>query len=134
MHKHRKKLSGRLSLVADTIFSSIMGFLIIFVCILFFAFIITKIDATDKVISMMSGVALCVGAYVGGFVSAKKRRKNGLFMGVLCGLFMFLIILIVGSFFLKTVFGLSPTLKFIMTLICGGIGGIVGVNSKHSRF
>lgn len=134
MHKRGRKTSGRLSLVADTIFSSLAGFVIIFVCILFFAFIITKIDATEKVISMMTGFALCVGAYAGGFISAKKRRRNGLFMGVICGLFMFLVILVIGSFFLKTVAGLSPSLKFTLTLICGGIGGIVGVNSKHSRF
>lgn len=82
----------------------------------------------------MSGIALCVGAYFGGFISAKKRRRNGLFMGILCGLFMFLVILIIGSFFLKAITGLSPSLKFTLTLVCGGIGGIVGVNSKHSRF
>lgn len=134
MPKSRKFLNGRFSVVADTIFSSLMGFVIVFICVLFFAFIITKIDATDKIISVMSGIALCVGAYAGGYISAKKRRKNGLFMGVLCGLFMFLIILIIGSVFIKAISGCSPSVKLVLTLICGAVGGIVGVNSKSSRF
>lgn len=134
MTKLKKVLNGRLSVAADTVFSSLMGFVIVFLCVLFFAFLITKINATDKIISVMSGIALCVGAYTGGFISAKKRKKNGLLMGVLCGLFMFLIILIIGSVFVKAVSGCSPSVKLILTLICGGVGGIVGVNSKNSRF
>ena len=134
MSRPRRILNGKLSVVADTVFSSFVGFVVVFLCVLLFAFIITKINATDKVISFMSGIALCVGAYAGGYISAKKRQKNGLFMGILCGLFMFLIILIIGSFFVKAVSGCSPSVKLILTLVCGAVGGIVGVNSKNTRF
>lgn len=134
MRRSKKIFDSRLSVIADTALSSLVGFVIIFVCTLFFAFVITKIDVTDKVISVLSGIALCIGAYFGGFVSAKKRRKNGLFMGVLCGLFMFLIIVVIGSLFVRSVSGFSPTVKMILTLVCGAIGGVVGVNSKSRRF
>ncbi|MGN0602132.1 MAG: TIGR04086 family membrane protein [Oscillospiraceae bacterium] len=134
MHKSTRAFKGRLPVIADTVLSSLLGFVVIFLCVLFFAFIVTKIDATDKVINVLSGIALCVGAYAGGYISAKKRRKNGLLMGILCGLFMFLIILVAGSFFVKTTSGFSPSIKLILTLVCGAIGGIVGVNSKRNRF
>lgn len=134
MSKRKKFANGRLSVLTNTAFSALSGFAIIIVCILAFAFIITKIDVTDKVVSVLSSAALCAGAYAGGFISAKKRRKNGLFMGVLCGLFMFFIILVVSTFFIQTISGFSPSLKLILTLLFGAIGGIVGVNSKNNRF
>ena len=134
MSKRKRFTNVRLSVLTNTAFSALSGFAIIIVCILAFAFIITKIDVTDKVVSVLSSAALCAGAYAGGFISAKKRRKNGLFMGVLCGLFMFFIILIVSTFFIQTISGFSPSLKLILTLIFGAIGGIVGVNSKNNRF
>lgn len=130
----RKAFNGRLSLLANTAFSSLSGFVIVFICVVVFAFIITKIDVTDKVVSVLSGAALCIGAYAGGYVSAKKRRRNGLFMGILCGLFMFLVILIIGTFFVHTISGFSPSLKLVLTVVCGALGGIVGVNSKKGRF
>lgn len=134
MSKRKRFANGRLSVLTNTAFSALSGFAIIIVCILAFAFIITKIDVTDKVISVLSSAALCAGAYAGGFISAKKRRRNGLFMGVLCGLFMFFIILVVSTFFIQTISGFSPSLKLILTLLFGAIGGIVGVNSKNNRF
>lgn len=119
MSKRKRFANGRLSVLTNTAFSALSGFAIIIVCILAFAFIITKIDVTDKVISVLSSAALCAGAYAGGFISAKKRRRNGLFMGVLCGLFMFFIILVVSTFFIQTISGFSPSLKLILTLLFG---------------
>ncbi|MGN1114251.1 MAG: TIGR04086 family membrane protein [Oscillospiraceae bacterium] len=134
MGKSRKLSKGKLSAVPTTIFSGIWAFIVVFVVMLLFAFIITKIDVGDKVISVMSSIALCVGAYAGGYISARKRRCNGLLMGLLCGLFIFLVILTVGSLFVKSVGGSSPSLKLILVLICGGAGGIIGVNSGHGKF
>ena len=134
MHRTKYRPSNKLSMLINTAFSSLIGFIVIFIIVLFFAFIITKIDVTDKIVSLMSGAALCIGAYAGGYISAKKRRKNGLLMGVLCGVFMFLVILIIGSVFIRAVSGTSPNVKLILTLICAGTGGIVGVNSKSRRF
>lgn len=134
MWRKKRFSEGRLSVVTNTLFSSLGGFAVVIMCILAFAFIITKIDVTDKIVTVMSSVALCIGAYAGGFLAAKKRRRNGLLMGILCGLFMFFVILVISTFLIQTVSGFSPSLKLILTLLFGAIGGIVGVNSKHSRF
>ncbi|MGN1133145.1 MAG: TIGR04086 family membrane protein [Oscillospiraceae bacterium] len=134
MGKSRKLARGKLSAVSATIFSGIWAFIVVFAVMLLFAFIITKIDVGDKVVSVMSSIALCAGAYAGGYISARKRRSNGLLMGILCGLFIFLVILTVGSLFVKSMGGSSPSLKLILVLICGGIGGVVGVNSRNGKF
>ena len=131
----RRKITGaRLSALGCTAVSALIGFSVVFLLIIIFAYLITKIDAADTVVSVMTSAALCVGAYAGGFISARKRRKNGLFMGVLCGIFMFFVIFIISTFFAQTISGFSGSAKLIMTLIFGALGGIVGVNSKSRRF
>ena len=124
----------KLSAVAVPFFSSIAALIVIFLIILAFAFIITKIDATDFMLSAMSTTALCIGAYAGGYISGKRRRKNGLLMGVLCGVFIFLIIAVLGAFISKTVQSFPVSIKLILTLVCAGTGGIVGVNAKDNRY
>ena len=96
--------------VSEPLFSAVIAFGIMLLIIGGFAFIITKIDAQDFMLSVMSTAALAVGAYAGGYISGKRRRRNGLLMGVLCGVFIFLVI----------------------TLVCAAAGGVVGVNSKRN--
>ena len=134
MPRKRRFSQGRLSILKVTMFSSVWGFAVVGLCILAFAFVITKIDVTGKIVTMFSSVALCVGAYFGGLLAAKRRRKNGLLMGVLCGLFMFFVILIISTCFIRTIASFSPSFKLVLTILSGGIGGIVGVNSKNSRY
>lgn len=81
MSKRKRFTNGRLSVLTNTAFSALSGFAIIIVCILAFAFIITKIDVTDKVVSVLSSAALCAGAYAGGFISAKKTQKKRIVYG-----------------------------------------------------
>ncbi|MDO5125381.1 MAG: TIGR04086 family membrane protein [Ruminococcus sp.] len=134
MPRKRRVFNGKSAVVANILLSSIGGFAVILLCILVFAFIISKIDVNDSIVTVLSCVALCVGAYAGGYFAAKKRRKNGLLMGVICSLFMFFVILMISMFFIRTIAGFSPSLKLLLTIVCGAVGGIVGVNSKNSRF
>lgn len=109
------------------------GFLITMLVLLFFSFILTKIDAPDKVIKLLSTVALGVGTYFGGYICSRRKHNRGIYRGALCGFMMFCTIVIVGAVFTNTVLSFSVTSKFVLTLVCGAIGGIVGANS-NSRF
>lgn len=131
----KKKLRNiRLSAPICTAAASLIGFGVIFLMVLLIAFIITKLDVADNVISFMTSAALCTGAYVGGFISAKRRRKNGLLMGILCGVFIFFVIFVLSLLFAKTAGGMNGSSKLVLTLIFGAIGGVVGVNSKNNKF
>ncbi len=134
MARRNRFNSLRLSAVACTAFSVLAGFGVLLLIIFLFAFLITKIDVSNGIISVMTSIALCAGAYTGGLISARKRRKNGLLMGVICGFFMFLVIFLLSTFFAQTTASFSGSAKLIMTLIFGAIGGVVGVNSKSGRF
>uniref|UniRef100_UPI003FD8D250 TIGR04086 family membrane protein n=1 Tax=Ruminococcus bicirculans (ex Wegman et al. 2014) TaxID=1160721 RepID=UPI003FD8D250 len=85
-------------------------------------------------LSVMATAALGFGAYAGGHVCGKRQRRNGLLSGVLRGVFIFLIIVILSALFSKAAESFSVPAKLVLTLVCAGVGGVVGVNSKSSRF
>ena len=133
-HTRSKSNSKKLSVITTAAGSAVFSCLSIGAVILLLGLIVARIDATNIILSAMSTFALCVGAFSGGYVSGKKRRRNGLLMGVLCGVFVFIIIVVISYFFSKSAESFSIPTKLILTLVCAGIGGVTGVNSKHSRF
>ena len=132
MKNNRLFWGRKLSVLSSTALSACVGCGAIFVAVLAFAYVITKIDATDLMLSVMSTAALGIGAYAGGYVCGKRQRRNGLLSGVLCGVFIFLVIL--SALFSKAAESFSVPAKLVLTLVCAGVGGVVGVNSKSSRF
>ena len=98
--KNNKLFGGRkLSVLSSTALSACVGCGAIFVAVLAFAYVITKIDATDLMLSVMSTAALGISAL-----------------------------------FSKAAESFSVPAKLVLTLVCAGVGGVVGVNSKSSRF
>ncbi len=74
---------------------------------------------------------LSLSCLFGGFVSAKINKNNGLLCGAATAFLVFAVTTIAGlSQFSETV-TLLTLLRFIFTLLCGSIGGILGVNQKE---
>ncbi|CDA73197.1 putative uncharacterized protein [Ruminococcus sp. CAG:579] len=132
--RSKKRYRNLLSGAAGMLLSALAGFSLVFLGLLLFSFIMTRIDVSEPVLSVLTSLALCVGAYVGGYTASRRRRRNGLLMGVCCGLFMFLVIFALSYFFAGTAGGFSASAKLIMTLVCAGTGGVIGVNSAGRRF
>lgn len=131
----RKRLTNlKAASASRALFSAGWGILIILLIVLVFSYIITIIDVPEAVVSVITAAALCIGAYVGGFVCAKKNRKNGLLMGLVSGGIIFIVLFLLSVFFAKSTEGLSGGAKLFMVLLCGAVGGIVGVNSKKNRY
>lgn len=118
----------------STINSSMIGIVITMACLLVFSLFMTKFDAPESVVAIMSSLALCIGAYSGGYISSKRRRQNGLLTGIITGILIYCVILFVGLIFAKSSISFSFLAKLIMTLVCGAIGGIVGVNSRRKKY
>lgn len=117
-----------------TLTSSFIGLVIMLLFVLLFAFLLTKVDAKDKFVSMMSTVSLCVGAYCGGYIASRLKRRNGLVIGLLTGLFIYFIIFLAAVIFAKTSISFGFVTKLIITVVSAAIGGIIGVNSKHKKY
>ena len=123
--------SKRGTAVTYPMLAALAGVTVVLVILGGFAFLMTKIDIGAAATGAMSCAALAAGAFTGGYVSAKKRRHSGLLTGVLCGVFMFILILIVTAVFTKAAHRASPSLKLVLTLIFAGAGGVAGVNSRN---
>ena len=114
--------------------SAVMGIGMIIICLMGFAFILSRINAPAVMVSVLATVALGIGGYFGGYFCARKRRRNGMFMGVMCGVLIFMTVLIFGAVFAKAALGISSAGKLMITMLCGAVGGIVGVNTKKHRY
>ena len=131
---HRSANNIKNSKMYHSISSLVVGVGATLLCLILFSIIMTKVDTPDGVTSVMSSIALCVGSYFSGFIISKKRRKNGLLTGILCGIVIFCLTFIISILFIKTALSMGVFSKLIMILICSSIGGVVGVNAKVKRY
>lgn len=99
-----------------------------------FAFVLSRINAPAVLVSVLATIALGIGGYFGGYLCARKRHKNGMMLGVICGIIIFMVILLIGAVFAKAALGLGSAGKLMLTMICGAVGGVVGVNTKKHRY
>ena len=113
--------------------SVLAGLVAAMICISCFSVLMTKMDAPDLLISCMACLALCVGSFTTGYVAARQRRRHGFLIGLSCGLVMYCIIFLTGIVILRSFACAGTPMKLLLIILCSGIGGIVGVNSKMRR-
>ena len=127
----RRKNAGFLeSMKGNALLSPPAGVDTTFACLFLFAFAMTTADFSQGAVSTLSGLAICVGSYFFSFLVAKKRRKNGICTGLVCGGIIFGLILLLNIIFVREGFSGVLFSKLSMIMICSVIGGIIGVNSK----
>lgn len=100
------------------------------VCLMLFAFVMTGIDVSEGMVSTFGSVSVCVGSYFFSFMVGKKRRKDGILIGLVCGTISFAILIILNLLFLRNPFTSVFFSKLSMIIICSIIGAVIGVNSK----
>ena len=115
--KRRKVINIRLGAFSTAFLSAGWGLLVILLVILAFSFVLTKIDVADPVVTVIACAALCAGAYSGGYVCAKSRRRHGLALGLACGGLIFILLFVISLFFAKSAQGLNGTAKLILALL-----------------
>lgn len=84
-------------------------------------------DIIDYVMVAIEGFSVLIGAYIACVIAKSK----GLIIGALCGAVSLLIVFAVGMSMSKNNIGLLTIIRSIVMLLCGVIGGIMGVNRKE---
>ncbi len=85
-------------------------------------------------VSLMVSVItyLCVG--ICGFRCARRSGSNGLLMGAVSGLSYAVVLYLVGAIvFGELSFNTSILLTMLICVLCGGVGGVIGVNTKSKK-
>lgn len=118
----------RITAVVQSVLSCVGA---VFLTLLAFSAIGTVIDLSDGAFTVMSSVALCAGCFGASFTAAKKRRRNGLKTGLLCGVIIFGVTFLGGIIFVRSFSVGGFFTKILIILICSILGGIIGVNSPQ---
>ncbi len=82
--------------------------------------------------SPLSSVAAAVGAGIGGYFAARRNKSKGLICGALVAVIMFLVFSVIGAV-LGSSITLMSLIRFVILLLSGVIGGILGVNKRDKR-
>lgn len=101
------------------------------VALLLLALVLTIWDVPIGVTAYLAVLCLGLGALTGGWISAKKIGEKGLLWGAVCGFVLFLLLLFTGLLFSEQGAGLSPWFRLAVSVLCGAIGGVLGINSRR---
>ena len=107
-----------------------LGSTLLLTCIISGVFLIlssTPREALPYIMLAAEGLSV----FIGGCVAAAINGSRGLIVGMLCGLTVFLILLITGLLSGNDDIGMMTFIRLGALMLCGILGGIKGVNRKE---
>lgn len=113
--------------------SSIVGILISVVAVFLAAALCLTLDLTDKMSSGISGVCLGIGSLSAGFLAAKKLKTRGVLNGALCGIIIYVIIIVLSVFLSKNGFTMNSFYHVLITVLSSACGGLLGIISGDTK-
>lgn len=112
----------------------VAGALTVLVTLAILAATATAYDIPSAAVVPLATVANALGAFVGGFVCARINKRNGWLSGLLSALVLFLFSTAAGFGLYSQIDGVFLTVKALIMLACGMVGGIFAVNTgKHHK-
>jgi putative membrane protein (TIGR04086 family) len=128
MRKHKKSIwdSRRKSIVFCSAVGSIVSLILIAVFSAFTYFFMDDMSLKD----ILCKASVAAGAFSGGFICGKFRRRNGLAEGLICAAVMYLAVAFTGFIITGAICGIK---KLLLYGFCSAAGGVVGVNSKRPK-
>ncbi len=116
--------------VRPVLVGALVGALSCLVMLLVMAAVMAAVDVPKVAVTPLAIAAGAFGAFISGLVGARIAKEKGWLFGAACGLLLFVMVLIAGFAVLKDVRGASLAAKLATMVICGAIGGIIGVNTR----
>ena len=98
--------------------------------LLLMALLVGSVDVPRQAVLPLAIAAGAIAAFLAGLVTARMAGKNGLLLGMACGLLMFLLILVAGFVRYTGVDAGVSAIKLAALLVAGGVGGVLGVNRR----
>lgn len=134
MHKRRTQNTSKknifLNIAAISVFSGIAA---VFALMLIFALIMTLVDVSNSICSIISALILVIGAFISGMAGAFLSRRKGAVTGAVCGLAVCLVMILINAFVSGDAVMHKILIRFALTAASGAGGGIYGVNRHICR-
>ncbi|HBT64787.1 MAG TPA: TIGR04086 family membrane protein [Ruminococcaceae bacterium] len=131
--KTRKEEPAMLKRVRPVFIGTAAGMLCCLAVLLLFALLMAARDIPQSAVTPMAVAAAAMGAFIGGFISARIAGSRGLFYGAACGALMYLLILVAGISLLQSISGWYAVAKLLVIMVSAAIGGVYGVNRRRRR-
>lgn len=113
--------------------STIIGIAAFAVLLPMFAAIIAALNLNVSSAGPLASLCIGAGSFVSGFWASKKIKNRGILIGAVCGAVMFTLLKLVALIINPLGFTLITLIHFAIIVICGCIGGVLGVNSTNKR-
>ena len=94
------------------------------------ALIVQSVAVPRAAILPLAIIAAAIGAFLAGLTAAAIAKQKGLLLGAVCGLVLWLLILLAGVARYEGVSGGNAVVKLAALVLSGGIGGVLGVNLR----
>lgn len=112
----------------------ITGLITCTVFLVLFASVFVKLGSiSQNFVQILSLVAASVGAFVSGYVALRVYKEKGLYIGAICGSFVFLIFIVSGFFVSWGDLSSFTFVKLTLLTFFGALGGVLGTNKKSRR-
>ena len=107
-----------------------VGLIVCIGLLMLMALVVQSVDVPRAAILPLAIIAAALGAFAAGLTSAAVAGQKGLMLGFVCGLALWLLILIAGVARYEGVSGGNALIKLAALVLSGGIGGVLGVNMR----
>ncbi len=111
------------------IISVIIGLVFSGLILLFFSLVTWLLQLPISYSEIFSALAFGAGCLASGIFIGWARRQNGLINGIRAA-FLFQVPVFIISIFMSGLTGALLAERFIVAVICGSVGGVIGVNRK----
>lgn len=122
-----KKLTVKAALFG--VLASLLISIILMCCVS--AFILTNGLLPSELTNIITIAALGAGSFTGGIVASRITKSAGMITGLITGFAVFLLITIIGLCRSSDSITYLTFIRLAVTVVLGGIGGIIGVNKKE---
>ena len=124
------KTKGREGALLCILLATAGGIISMFLLMLLFAAVLSSFPLPLSVFSPAGLIIGALGSMASGFLCSLMSGEKGFFFGILCGVMLFVILLIVAVLCWQQKVGSYTLVKFFTMLLSGAIGGILGVNTR----
>ena len=98
------------------------------------AVIATYLSLSERMIELLVMVLTAACVFLGGFRAAKHAGRQGLLQGSAFGLIYMLVLSLAGMLIMgEWSMSAQSLLTLLIGILCGAIGGILGVNARQKR-
>ncbi len=123
-------LDGVLYMLKAVVIAYIISILLLFPS----ALIATFKAFSDKGITITANIITAIGTLFAGLMAGRHFDSKGIFFGAGCGVIYTFLLCLLGNLISKNMdFGGSFLTAAVIGLLCGAVGGIIGINTKVQK-